>query len=298
MPLKIRPLSDALGAEVIGLKLESDVTEAVFREIVTAWRDHQVLLFRDQKVEDGALLDFARRFGVLDPAPYIDAKVAHPPEFPEISVVSNVLVNGEPIGSLSNYELAWHSDMTFQDHAPVGCILHAWEVPLDEGATLFTSLRAALETLPVTLRERIRTLRAFHDKSTTSAGTLRHGIEGRAGVLHPLLISHPSWGEEILLLGRRANSFIDGMDHAEGLALLDEIWAHATRPEFAISHQWRPGDVVIWDNLLTMHRRDGFSSSARRILHRAQIRSLYLDYRTNAPAFAPISDNHSSIRSR
>jgi len=278
MPIRIRPLSDAIGAEIEGIDLEEDVSDEVFDWLIDTWRTHQVLLFRNQHVGDTRLLSFANRFGALDPAPYIDAKVTHPPEFPEISVVSNVLVNGEPIGSLSNHELAWHSDMTFQEVPPVGCILHAWEAPSDEGATWFTSLRAALATLSPDLRGKIRSLKAFHDKTTTSAGTQRHGTQGRAGTFHPLLIRHPTWGEEILLLGRRKNSFIEALDDQQSQELLDQIWDHATKPEFSIHHYWKPGDVVIWDNLLTMHRRDAFSPEVRRILHRAQIRTLHQHY--------------------
>jgi len=275
MTLRIIPLSKAIGAEVEGVDLENDASDEVFAEIIEAWREHQVLLFRNQSVGDEKLVAFARRFGELDPAPYIDAKVAHPPEFPEISVVSNVLVNGEAIGSLGHSDLAWHSDMTFQDTPPVGCILHAWETPEGEGATWFTSLRSALAALPKDLRTKIQSLQAFHDKSTTSAGTLRHGVEGRAGRFHPFLIRHPTWDEETLFLGRRANSFVDELDDEDGQVLLDQVWGFATKPEFSIAHVWKPGDVVIWDNLLTMHRRDAFPSQARRILHRAQIRRLH-----------------------
>jgi len=281
MSLRIQPLAQALGAEVQGIDLQADLSDAVFAEIIAAWRRYQVLLFRDQDVGDDRLVPFARQFGELDPAPYLDAKIAHPPGFPEITVVSNVEENGAPIGSLGHSELTWHSDMTYQEAPPVGCILHAWETPQGEGATWFTSLRAGLATLPAALREQLAGRHGFHDKTITSAGTLRHGTAPTTtprpsqGSLHPFLIRHPSWGEETLLLGRRKNAYVDELPDDQSEALLDQIWDHITQPEFALQHFWRPGDVVIWDNLLTLHRRDAFDGSKRRILHRAQVRRLH-----------------------
>jgi taurine dioxygenase len=281
MALTVRPLSPVLGAEVIGLDLERDLSDAAFGEILEAWRRHLVLVFRGQTIGDERLLAFARRFGELDPAPKLDGRRSHPPGFPEITVVSNVVENGEPVGGLANGELGWHSDMTYQPNPPVGCVLHAWEAPEDSGFTWFSSLREALATLPAGLRDRLRTLSAVHDETYTSAGTVRQGHVGHAGpqhakgATHPFFVTHPSWGEEILLAGRRKNALIPGLPLTESEALLDELWAHLSRPELAIKHAWRPGDVVVWDNLLTLHKRDAFDSSARRTLHRAQIRRLH-----------------------
>jgi len=282
MPLNITPLSPRFGAEIHELDLERDLNDESFAEILAAWRKHQVLLFRDQSVGDSKLLNFAKRFGVLDPAPYFDTKTSSPSGYPEISVVSNVIENGEPIGNLSNYELAWHSDMTYKEDPPVGCILHAWEAPEDEGATWFNSLRNALADLPRDLYDRIKDLKSFHDKRVTSAGTVRHGVEGSFGTFHPFLIRHPSWNEEVLLLGRRTNAVVEGLEAAASDALLDEIWAHVNQPKYTLAHSWKPGDVVIWDNLLTLHRRDAFAASARRILHRAQIRRLHPQFQAVA----------------
>ncbi len=288
MTLDVQKLGAALGAEVRGLRLDRPIDPETSAAIVAAWRENLVLVFRDQKIDDAGLLNFARSLGDLDLAPALDSKKAHVADFPEIAVVSNIIQNGEPIGGLGSGDLAWHSDMTFQEEPPVGCVLNARETPIGGGFTWFTSLRAATAALPETLRAQIQGRKILHDHSTTSAGTLRHGVvpsadpETRPGARHTLIWTHPSWHEDFLLLGRRFNAHVVGLPVDESEALLDALWAHATDPAFAIRHEWRPGDVVLWDNLLTMHRRDAFDAGARRVLHRAQIRRLDPQWRIAA----------------
>jgi taurine dioxygenase len=276
MTLAIRPLSPVFGAEVLGIDLENGLTDALFQELIALWRRHLVLLIRDQETGDRKLLDFARRFGTLDPAPALDKARSSPDGFPEITVVSNVVENGQPIGGLGHGELAWHSDMTYVADPPVGCVLHAWEAPAGAGKTHFASLRAALEALSPEDRARIAALKSVHDDAYTSAGTRRHGVARQSEPrVHPLVIRHPSWGDEALLIGRQRGGAVIGLPQPESDALLARIWDVATRPENTIAHDWRPGDVVIWDNLHVLHRRDAFDGDARRILHRAQIRALH-----------------------
>ena len=135
----------------------------------------------------------------------------------------------------------------------------------------------AYETLPASLRDRIATLTANHDSSYTSAGTLRKGFDAvtdvsqAPGAKHPLVLRHPATGRKALYLGRRRNGYVVGLPLDESEALLDELWAHASKPEFAVAHRWRRGDLVMWDNRCTMHRRDSFDPAARRILHRTQL---------------------------
>ncbi len=288
MAFKVEKLGSALGAEVTGLRLDGALDPEVAAGIVAAWRQHLVLVFRDQTIDDAGLLAFAKSLGDLDLAPALDSKKAHVAAFPEIAVVSNVIENGEPIGGLGSGDLAWHSDMTFQEEPPVGCVLNARETPVGGGFTWFTSLRAATAALPDTLRAEIADWKIVHDHSYTSAGTLRHGVvpsadpETGPGARHKLIWTHPSWQEDFLLLGRRFNAHVVGLPVADSEALLDALWTHATNPAFAMRHEWRPGDVVLWDNLLTMHRRDAFDSGARRVLHRAQIRRLSPQWRAAA----------------
>jgi taurine dioxygenase len=135
----------------------------------------------------------------------------------------------------------------------------------------------AYETLDPALRERIRDLRCIHDASRNSAGELRLGFVDNSdprqtvGASHPLVSVHEGSGRRCLLLGRRRNAYIVGMDLADSEALLDRLWAHATRPELTWTQVWKVGDVMMWDNRCTMHRRDAFDPNSRRLMYRTQI---------------------------
>ena len=118
----------------------------------------------------------------------------------------------------------------------------------------------------------------MHDATYNSAGIKRKGYDDvtdprkAPGARHALVREHPETGRRTLFLGRRRNSYIEGLDLGESEALLDALWAHATQPQFVFRHQWRAGDVVVWDNRCTLHRRDPFDPAARRLMHRSQIR--------------------------
>ena len=197
---------------------------------------------------------------------------------PEIYIVSNVKLNGEPIGSLGDGEAVWHTDMSYLDVPPMASMLYALEVPPAGGNTSFCSMYAVYEALPDELRGRIANLKIKHDGTYNSGGYLRQGVAATddprtsPGAVHPLVCTHPDTGRRMLYLGRRRNAYLVGLELAESEALLDQLWAFVARPEFAWEHAWRVGDLVLWDNRCTMHRRDPFDASARRIMHRTQIK--------------------------
>lgn len=276
--LTIRPLAPALGAEVSGIALDGAIDAATIAELKAAWNDHLVLRFRGQALSDPELLVFSRLLGPLDPPgpnPYGKPFLA---EFPEINVISNVKVGGAPIGNLGDGEAVWHCDMTYVEAPPRAAMLHALEIPERGGDTYWSNMYLAHETLPEALKERIAGLRAVHDATYNSAGMMRKGMKELSdprdapGARHPLVIRHPDTGRAALFLGRRRNSTIVGMDLAESDALLDTLWAHATKPEFTFRQVWQRHDLVLWDNRCTLHRRDAFDPEARRVMHRTQIK--------------------------
>ncbi len=222
---------------------------------------------------------FSRRFGELDWAPVQETGRRFVDGHPEIYVVSNVIANGEPIGSLGAGEAAWHTDMSYLEDPPKASMLYALEVPAAGGNTYFCGMYHAYEALPEALRKRIGGMRVKHDGTYNSGGYLRQGVTAvddpvtSPGVYHPLVCTHPETGRKALYLGRRRNAYIQGLPLDESDALLDELWSIATREEFAWHNEWRVGDVVLWDNRCTMHRRDPFDPAARRVLHRTQIKS-------------------------
>ena len=275
--MQIVPFDAPLGAEVRGLDASLAVSAAEAGALRWALDEHLVLVARDQRLDDPALMAFSRLFGKLDPpgpnpygAPFL-------PEFPEINVISNVVENGRPIGNLGAGEAVWHADMTYIDKPPKAALLHALEVPEGQGDTYFANQFAAWDALPDALKDRIAELRCVHDSAHNSAGMLRRGYRESndpretPGARQPLVRTDPATSARALFLGRRPHAWVVGLEVEESDALLDRLWAHACDPRFVWRHRWRPGDLLVWNNLGVLHRRDAFDPAVRRIMHRTQI---------------------------
>ncbi len=265
-----------LAAEIRGLDLRQ-IDGEDFAAIHRAWLDHLVLLFRGQNLTDDDLIAFSRRLGDLDWAPIQENGRRFVDGHPELYVVSNVIENGVAIGSLGAGEAVWHTDMSYLEQPPKASILYALEVPPEGGNTEFIDMYSVYDALPPALKDRIDALSLKHDGTYNSGGYVRAGLAESTdpvtsvGTYHPLVCTHPETGRRTLYLGRRRNAYIGGLGLAESEALLDELWGYC-RLEYTWQHTWRPGDVVLWDNRCTMHRRDAFDPAARRVLHRTQIK--------------------------
>ena len=273
----VLPLDAPLGAEIRDIDLRL-VDDDAYNAIHGAWIDHQVLLFRGQNLTDADLAAFSRRFGGLDHAPVQENGQRIASGMKEIYVVSNVVENGVEIGSLGHGEAVWHTDMSYRSAPPKASLLYALEIPPAGGDTSFVDMYAAFEALPEGLRQRAMGLRVKHDGTYNSGGYVRQGVtptddpREAPGTLHPLVCTHPESGRRMVYLGRRRMAWLEGYGLAESDALLDEIWAHATQERFVWTHQWRVGDLVLWDNRCTMHRRDPFNANSRRVMHRTQVK--------------------------
>jgi taurine dioxygenase len=276
-PIDVISTKAALGAEVRGVDLK-ELNEFEFAALKRAWHDHQAILVRGQSLSDQDLIAFSRRFGDLDWAPMQETGRRFVEGLPEIYIVSNVTVNGQPIGSLGAGEAVWHTDMSYLDVPPMASMLFALEVPPAGGNTWFCSMYSIYEALSDELKHRIANLKIKHDGTYNSGGYLRQGVTATddprtsPGAVHPLVCTHPETGRRMLYLGRRRNAYLMGLELADSEALLDELWSFVERREFTWEHVWQVGDLVLWDNRCTMHRRDPFDASARRIMHRTQIK--------------------------
>jgi taurine dioxygenase len=272
-----RPTGGGLGVELLDIDV-CDLGDPGFAALHRAWLDHAVLLVRGQSLSDSELIAFSRRFGDLDFAPVQETGRRFVEGLPELYVVSNVVENGEPIGSLGSGEAVWHTDMSYVEVPPKASILYALEVPAEGGDTSFVDMGAVYASLPEALRRRIAGLRVKHDGTYNSGGYVRQGVtpshdpREAPGALHPLVYAHPETRRLALYLGRRRNAYVDGLTLAESEVLLGQLWDAVDNPAFQWTHRWRPGDLVLWDNRSTMHRRDSFDAGARRILHRTQIK--------------------------
>jgi taurine dioxygenase len=271
------PTGGGLGAEIRSVDLRR-LGDNAFAAIHRAWLDNLVLLFRRQELTDAELIAFSRRFGELDLAPIQETGRRFVEGIPELYVVSNVLKDGERIGSLGSGEAVWHTDMSYLPDPPKASMLYALEIPPAGGNTAFVNMYAIYEALPADLKRAIAGLRIKHDGTYNSGGYVRQGVtptddpSESPGAFHPLVCTHPETGRRMLYLGRRRNAYIEGFGLAESEALLDALWAYVDRAEFAWHTVWQVGDLVLWDNRCTMHRRDPFDPAARRVMHRTQIK--------------------------
>jgi len=265
---------------VKGLDITRPLTPEDNDRLQRAWAEHLVLRFRGQHdVPLDGLAEFSRHFGDLDAAPIAstsmgaDFKWQHP----EITIISNVKVGGKPVGGLGDGESVWHSDMTYNDKPPKGSCLYAVELPPAGGNTQFANMYTAYETLAPELKRAAVGLQCVHDASRNSAGELRRGYADTTdprqtvGARHPVVRTHPVTGRPCLFLGRRRNAYLVGLPLDESEALLDALWSHATRAELVWTQVWQLGDMIMWDNRCTMHRRDSFDPATRRLLVRTQI---------------------------
>jgi len=276
-PIEVIPSGRALGVEVRGIDL-TKLGDAAFARLIQVWHQYSVVLIRNQRLSDQELIAFSRRLGDLDWAPIQETGRRFVEGLPEIYIVSNVKVNGEPIGSLGDGEAVWHTDMSYLEVPPKASILYSLEVPPLGGNTSFCTMYGIYEALPQILKDRIVGLKIKHDGTYNSGGYVRQGVtptddpRTSPGAVHPLVCTHPDTGWRMLYLGRRRNAYLVGLELAESDALLDELWSFVDRPEFAWEHVWRVGDLVLWDNRCTMHRRDAFDPSSRRVMHRTQVK--------------------------
>jgi taurine dioxygenase len=278
--MEVRRLTRHIGADLAGIDV-ANLDEAEFAAVYAAWLEHLVIRIRGQTLSDEALQRFSERFGPLEKIPLgkLTDEQARARGISNlfVTVLSNIKVDGKAIGGLGNAEAAWHSDMSYIDNPPTASVLYSLEIPPEGGNTCFSNQYAAYESLPTRLKQRIEALSIKHDAAHTSVGELRPGFEAFAdpreapGAVHPIVRAHPETGRRALFLGRREWACVVGLAHAESEALLDELWGYASQPQFVLTQQWAVGDVIVWDNRCTLHRRDGFDPQSRRLLKRCQV---------------------------
>ncbi|MYE52101.1 MAG: TauD/TfdA family dioxygenase [Gammaproteobacteria bacterium] len=278
--MQVTAQTPGFAADVTGINV-AKLCEGEFAALYQAWLDFGVLRLRGQRLSDDELQAFSARFGPLEEIPLGRMPAAQRAKIGNryVTSISNILVDGKPIGGLGNAEAQWHSDMTYTENPPPASILLGIEIPETGGDTFFANQYAALDALPKRLRDRIEGLTIKHDAAHTSVGQLRPGFDpfddprDAPGAIHPIIRTHEESGRSALYLGRRDWACIPGLPLAESEALLDELWAFAARDENVWRQQWQPYDLIIWDNRCVLHRRDAFDQSTRRLMRRCQVLS-------------------------
>lgn len=276
--IDLRAVNKTFVADITGVDVRH-LSDAEFNELYAAWLLFGVLRLRDQPLDEDALQAFSARFGPLEEIPMGKQSEEDNDKIRNRYVLqlSNIIVDGKPIGGLGNAEANWHSDMTYVEAPPPASVLLGVEIPEQGGDTYFADQAAAYKALPESLKHRIRDLTIKHDAAHTSTGELRAGFDAfddprdAPGAVHPMVLEHDETGGPALYLGRREWAYIPELSLDESESLLDEIWTHATRPEFVWQQKWQPGDLVIWDNRRVLHRRDDFDPQSRRLMKRCQV---------------------------
>ena len=250
--IEVRPLSGAIGAELPEIDL-AGLDEAGFAAVHEAFLAHQVLVFRDQRLDPDGYLALARRFG--QPIPYPFAKGVD--GYPEITAIIK-----EP-HQTSNFGGMWHSDTTYRPDPPKATMLYCIETPAAGGDTVFACQYRAYATLSEPLRRFLAGLKGV-SSSAKNAASLRTthlatgAMKGTAKddtmtAAHPAVRIHPETGRSALYVNRSHTVAFEGMTEAESAPILDYLFQHQIQPEFTARVHWTPGTLVIWDNRSSQH---------------------------------------------
>ena len=269
---------EGFGADITGVDL-ANLTDDTFEAVYCAWLRFGVLRFKGQTLNKDSLQTFSQRFGPLEQIPIGRMSEEQKARLDNLFVtpISNIKVDGKPIGGLGDAEATWHSDMTYVEVPPPASVLLGVEIPQNGGDTFFADQRAALALLPDDLRRRIESLSIKHNAAHDSVGNLRPGFEAfddprdAPGAVHPIIRKHNETGDDCLYLGRREYAYIPGLSLEESEALLDELWSYAVPADYVVEQNWTPGDVIIWDNRRCLHKRTSIDPSQRRLLLRCQV---------------------------
>jgi len=279
MPIQIRPLSYALGAEVSGVDLARPVDKATQAAIRKAWLEHLVIVFRGQALTPDRQIAFGRMFGELDD--HKSVPFYRHPEHPEIYLITNKKIGGKESQTKDTGRL-WHSDHSFTTHPTMASMLYCLEIPPVGGTTLFSNMVRAYETLSPTLRSVLDGLEAVHSLEHYSARNpyftardpeqIRKMNELSPPVAQPVVRVHPETGRKALYISEGQTQRFVGMSEAESAGLLQFLFAHCARPEFTYRHAWKVDDMLMWDNRSTNHLAvHDYSHEQTRHMHRLTV---------------------------
>jgi len=272
--MQIEAIDGSFAREVKGIQLWQPMAAADRAAMLEAFSEAGVLVFRRQALSEEELVTFGRMVG----APSIYAETAWLSATPEVIILSNLLSSdGTLLGGLANNRLDWHTDQSYYAEPVTGCFLYGVELPAEGGETSWASLFNAYETLPPELKKAVDGAVGTFSFAARVGGRNRkvndnHDSERRIretlDVKHPLVNVHPKTGRRALFIDPNTVTSIDGMPDDEAQDLLDRLRAHTIRPENVYDHDWQPGDLVLWDNAVALHKREGFPSECSRLMKR------------------------------
>ena len=281
--MKIHPSGKTLGARIEGMDLAQPVSEGDFRQILRALGERGVLCFPKQRLQTEQFARFGRMFGELE---INVANQFHEPGFPEVMVLSNMTTDGKPIG-LGDAGQGWHTDMSYSKEIALANVLYAIKVPMRDGRPLgdtqFRNVHAAYADLPAGIKARLEGRTATHDFAKfwdmmrARPGSQRPALttEQRAKkppVSQPIFRTHPITGRTVLYCNPGYATRIDGMSEAESAELLRFLFEHQAQEKYFYAHQWAESDVLMWDNIGTVHNAvPDYGPNELRYMRRVQV---------------------------
>jgi taurine dioxygenase len=288
--MDIIPSGQTLGARVGAVDLTYQLSNSDFRTLLRALGRHGVLCFPNQTLDTAAFAAFGKRFGDLE---VNVANLFHEPDFPEVMILSNQLrPDGKPVG-LNDAGQGWHTDMSYSRDIALANVLHALAVPMRNGKSIgetqFRNMHAAYDELPNDIKHKLEGRTATHDfEKFWEVMRLRPGSRRAAlteeqkrrkpPVSQPLVREHPLTGRKVLYANPGYTMWIDGMDRLESDTILDYLFRHQERADFLYAHRWAAGDVLMWDNIGTVHNAVAdYMPDEARYMRRVQVMAT-LDY--------------------
>ena len=292
--LSVEPNDAILGATIRGLDLARGLAEPDFSRVLGALAQYGVLRIPDQNIDVPALKALAQKFGSLE---INVANAFHEPGHPEVMILSNMTEGGKPIG-LADAGQGWHTDMSYSRTIAFANVLHAVKVPRRDGAVLgateFANMYAAYDELPETLKSSLATATATHDfnkfweEMRRRPGSMRKPLTDaqrrqKPPVSHPVFLTHPVSGRKVLYANPGYAVRIDGMDDNDSAATLNFLFEHQLQPRYRHVHRWAENDVLVWDDICTLHQAwPDYGPTEHRLMKRCQV----MADRVFDPAFA------------
>ena len=294
MSVEHRPLAWNIGEEILGLDLSKPLDAATVAELRDLLNNRCILLFRDQFISPEEHIAFTRQFGETMHTPALE-RMLHP-DYPQIWQVTNVRQKDGTESFSRNTGRLWHSDQTYMPEPAKGSLLHCKEIPSVGGDTMFANAYLGYEALSDVMKEMIAGLWAVHDLNEVEERRSRvppltpEEIAKTPPVTHPLVITHPETGRKILYVSQQVTCQIVGMSKEESKPLLDFLHSRIVLAEHTYRHQWRPGDLVFWDNWCAQHFAPMDYNQAdrneRRVMWRTTLAGGPVDGDKTAPAAA------------
>lgn len=273
--VKIQPIPGTFVAEVLGLETVPQPGDPLRDTLLNALYEHMVLVFRDVNLPPPQQAEFTSIFG--DPEVPANIYQGHP-DAPCVLVLTN---EGRENVDYKTQTMYWHTESSFFAHPALATILNSQVLPSTGGDTMFVDMRTAYDTLPEEMKVRLKGLKARHSYAfrmieiTTrrmSADYAKSLLDKIPDVFHPVVRIHQTTGKRALFLNELCVDQIVGLPPTESEQLLKELYAHALRPELIYRHQWRKGDLLVWDNCSLMHCVADIPVHEPRIFHRSQTR--------------------------